>query len=31
MLTFNVFDATSDDNVRVRRGQNLDYWDGELG
>ena len=19
-----------DDNVRVRRGQNLDYWDGEL-
>jgi uncharacterized cupin superfamily protein len=20
-----------DDNVRVRRGQNLDYWDGELG
>jgi uncharacterized cupin superfamily protein len=20
-----------DDNVRVRRGRNLDYWDGELG
>jgi hypothetical protein len=20
-----------DDNVRVRRGENLDYWDGELG